>query len=127
MHFDLFYGYQKATTAWSCVCVKHYLFTFKSAHFGWRENVSDLECTCHNEIYLPPSLLKISATETLVTPCRTQAAIVEHSSHQSLNLFTELFFFFPLQYIFYEKQRLVTLWRLLTEKLLHFYFKTVSG
>ena len=99
-------------------------FHFQKRTF-WRENVSDLECTCNNEIYLPPSLSKVSATETLVTPCRTQAAIVVHSSHQSLNLFTESFF--PLQYIFYEKQRLVTLWRLLTEKLLHFYFKTVSG
>ena len=34
VHFELLYGYQKATTARSCVCVKHYFSLSKSGHFG---------------------------------------------------------------------------------------------
>ena len=71
----------------------------------WRENVSDLEC--NREIHLPLSLLKISATETPVTFCCTQAAMllpcyIPRTS--PLNLFTESLFFRP-QYVFYEEPR----------------------
>ena len=94
--FEVFYGYQKATTALSC------LFRFRNRTF-WRESVFDVEC--NKEIHLQLSLLKISATETPVTFCCTQAAMllpcyIPRTS--PLNLFTESLFFRP-QYIFYEK------------------------
>ena len=100
--FELFYGYQKATTARSCVCVSSIIFRFRKQTV-WRENVSDLEC--NKETHLPLCLLKISVTEKPVSFCRTRASMLLpcHVLRTSpLHLFTESLFFRP-QYVFYEK------------------------
>ena len=98
----LLYGYQKATAARSCVD-SSIIFPFESRHFGGRENVSDLKC--NKEICLLLSLLKISAMETPVTFCRTQAAMLLRyyiPCSSPLNLFSESLFLHP-QCVFYEK------------------------
>ena len=58
---------------WTFVYVSSIIFRFRKRTF-WRQNISDLEC--NKEIHLPLSLLKFSATETPVTFCRTQAAML---------------------------------------------------
>ena len=78
------------------------VFCFRKRTFS-KENVSNLEC--NKEIHLPLNLLKISAMETPVTFCCTQAAMllpcyIPRTS--PLNLFTESLFFRP-QCVFYEK------------------------
>ena len=69
--FELFYGDQKATTARSCVCVKH-SFRFRKRTF-WRENVPDLECNFSH-----------GNTSHVLSHTSHHVVTVQHSSHQSL-------------------------------------------
>ena len=103
--FELLYGYQKATTARSCVCVKHHFSLSKADIFG--EKMYPTSNVIEKSICPLTSLLKFPATKTPVTFCRTQAAMllpcyIPRTS--PLNLFTESLFFRP-QYIFYEEPR----------------------